>query len=447
MIPNAAASNVAHRRVLMIAHEFYPCSAIGCHRSGKFCKYLGLFGWDPVVLTARQHYAHGRFDPSLLQQLPENLPVRRTFYPDLESLRRAVRRVRSMFHRPQSSNGKPRGGVSAMVESRAGLARWMSVPDWAAYWLPWALYSGLAEARRSDAIYVTGPPHGAVVVGSVLARLSGRRLVIDLRDPWMLDKTLIYPTDWHWRLNRRLERWCFESAAAVICNTRPAMEAYRRLYADLPPERFKALPNGFDIPDFPPDNGLPPRRSHDEIRMSYVGSLYGGRDPRPLFRAVRNCVSSERGSGMKFRVQFWTGTDELARAYAKESGVEDIVDVHKLVPHREAIAAMRASDVLLVIGASDTDELHVPGKLFEYVYCRKPVLALVEQGAISDLIDEYNLGLWARPSDEDRLVSHLVTLHSHLSGGEAWPIRPEAFQDFDRRVQAGRLAAILGGQE
>ncbi len=434
------------QRVLMIAHEFYPCSAIGCHRSGKFCKYLGRYGWEPVVLTARQQYAHGRLDASLLRQLPDDLHVKRTFYPDLEGVRNAIRGARVMLRRPHSGNGRANGGVSSMVESRAGVARWMSVPDWAVYWLPWALYSGLAEARRSDAIYVTGPPHGAVVVGAVLARLSGRRLVIDLRDPWMLDKTLVYPTELHRGMNRRLERWCFASAATVICNTRPAMEAYRRLYPELPAEKFTTLPNGFDVTDFPADEGEVAPRVRNEIRMSYVGSLYGGRDPRPLFRAVRAATEPGRGAGMKFRIQFWTGTDELARAYAREAGVEDMVDVHKLVPHREAIAAMRASDVLLVIGASDTDELHVPGKLFEYVYCRKPVLALVEPGAISDLIDEYQLGLWARPADETRLVSHLANLHSHLANGDAWPIKPEAFQDFDRRIQAGRLAAILGGQ-
>jgi len=429
----------------MIAHEFYPCSAIGCHRSGKFCKYLHHFGWEPVVLTARQQYAHGRLDASLLGQLPEDLRVMRTYYPDLEAVRNAVRSVRRTLRSPHSGNGHAGSAVATMVEARAGVARWMSIPDWAVYWLPWAVAAGLPEARRSDAIYVTGPPHGAVVVGAVLARLSGRRLVIDLRDPWMLDKTLVYPTEWHRGMNRRLERWCFASASTVICNTRPAMDAYRRLYPELPPERFTTLPNGFDVSDFPLESPRGRRPEHDPIRMSYVGSLYGGRDPRPLFRAIRRCMDSERGAGMKFRVQFWTGTDELARAFAREACVEDLVDVHPLVPHREAIAAMRASDVLLVIGASNTDALHVPGKLFEYVYCRRPVLALVEPGAISELIDAYQLGLWARPADEEQLVRHLEALHAHLRDGSAWPVRPEAYSDFDRRMQAGRLAAILAG--
>lgn len=442
--PRIAAA-LAKRRVLMIAHEFYPCSAIGCHRSGKFCKYLGLYGWEPVVLTARQEFAHGRFDSTLLQQLPGGLCVKRTFYPDLESARKAVRAARDLLRHSHSGNGHAPGGVASMVESRAGFSRWMSIPDWAVFWLPWAVRAGLADARRCDAIYVTGPPHGAVVVGAVLARLSGRRLVIDLRDPWMLDKTLIYPTEWHRRMNRRLERWCFAAAATVICNTRPAMDAYRKLYPEFAPTKFITLPNGFDVTDFPADDNAAEPTRRAEIRMSYVGSLYGGRDPRPLFRAVRRCMDADATGEKRFRIQFWTGTADLARAYARESGVEDLVHVHRLVPHREAIAAMRASDVLLVIGASDTDELHVPGKLFEYVYCRKPVLALVEPGAISDLIDEYQLGLWTHPSDEARLVAHLSTLYAHLRGGEPWPIRPEAFRDFDRRMQAGQLAAILGG--
>ena len=106
---------------------------------------------------------------------------------------------------------------------------------------------------------------------------------------------------------------------------------------------------------------------------------------------------------------------------------------------------MMRSDVLLVFGAADTDELHVPGKLFEYVYCRKPTMALVESGAISRLIDEYNLGLWCTPGDEAALDAHLRRFAAWKAEGGPWRIRPQAFVDFDRRTQARQLADILGG--
>lgn len=429
------------RRVLMVAHEFYPSAAIGCHRSGKFCKYLPQYGWEPVVLTARQMIEQTRFDPTLLRQLPAEMSIIRTFYPDEAEIKRWVGQAGSLLRRGRAGgNGSPRSAT--VGGARMGISRWLSIPDWAIYWLPWAVGAGVSEARRADAIYATAPPHGSLVVAAVLARLTGRRLVLDLRDPWTLDRTLRYPTPRHRRLNERLERWCFETAAVVICNTPAATEAYRAAYRDLPRVRFVTLPNGFDRDDFPPEAVARPRAEDERLHLAYVGSLHGGRDPRPLLRAARRCMDAGWGS---YRLHFWSGTPDIVRAYVDQSGAEGLVENHGPVPHRQALQAMLDSDVLLVFGASDTDELHVPGKLFEYVYCRRPILALVEPGAISRLIDDYQLGRWARASDDEALVTHLRELHAVARGGRAWPVRAEAFADFDRRLQAGRLAALLGG--
>jgi len=39
------------RRVLIIASRFPPLASVGAIRIRKFVKYLGDFGWEPVVLT------------------------------------------------------------------------------------------------------------------------------------------------------------------------------------------------------------------------------------------------------------------------------------------------------------------------------------------------------------------------------------------------------------
>lgn len=431
------------KRVLMVAQQFYPCAAIGCHRTGKFCKYLPEFGWKASVLTVAKDYSNERYDPSLLKQLPADTEILRTFYPDEAVLRHLVR---SVLRRRPPTVASPAVSAPSANGSRPQipLIRWLAVPDWAVYWWPWAVSAGLRMARRADAIYATAPPHGSLVIAATLARLARRRLVLDLRDPWMLDRTLAYPTSAHRAANERLERWCFGIADRIVVNTVPARDAYRRLHPDLA-DRFVTVPNGYDRADF---DGLTPtaiaRRDPRAVTMAYVGNLHGERDPRPLLRAARQ-LQGESAGALRAEVHFWSATGELVASAIRDAGAEAIATLHDPVAHRDALGAMLGVDVLLVFGASDTDDLHVPGKLFEYIYCRKPILALVRRGAISDLIDEYRLGLWCAPDDTTTLAQHLRRLAEWRVSGTPWPFRPDVFTAFDRREQARQLAELLNG--
>jgi glycosyltransferase involved in cell wall biosynthesis len=365
-----------------------------------------------------------------------------SFYPDLERLAAALRRLR-----PRRASAPPEGWESPDVSAappRAGLQHWLSVPDWSVWWLPWVLARGLRLARGCDAVYVTAPPKGAVVAAAALARLARRPLLIDLRDPWFPDPSAVHATPLHRVADRGLERWCVATAASVILNTPRARDVYRRRFAEAPAGKFVAIPNGFDRDDYAPDSRLPGApRDASRIAVSYFGSLYFGRDPRPLLRAARRVQESRGADRPRLAIRFWTMNRAVASEAARAEGAEAVTEVRAPIPHRDALREMARSDVLLLIGSPATDELHVAGKLFEYVYCRKPILALVEEGAISDLIDRYRLGLWCSPRDEERIVAHLEALAAQVESGAPWPIAPEALRDFDRREQAGRLAQLL----
>ena len=79
-MPDPASLNTASRRlkrVLMIAYEFPPVGAGGVNRSLKFARYLPQFGWQPLVLTAKNPDGLGR-DATLLDELPDSVRVCRT---------------------------------------------------------------------------------------------------------------------------------------------------------------------------------------------------------------------------------------------------------------------------------------------------------------------------------------------------------------------------------
>jgi hypothetical protein len=64
-------------RVLLIAHHFPPSGGSGSNRALAFARYVGEYGWDPVVITPGTAWATNR-DDDLLRQLPEDVRVIRT---------------------------------------------------------------------------------------------------------------------------------------------------------------------------------------------------------------------------------------------------------------------------------------------------------------------------------------------------------------------------------
>src|SRR5687767_4502565 len=93
-------------KVLVVAYIFPPIGGSGVQRTVKFVKYLAEFGWQPVVLSV-SNPPLSEMDYSLLEELPDDLPVHRTPYLDLlGSLRKSARRLKLIGRRP-TARAKP----------------------------------------------------------------------------------------------------------------------------------------------------------------------------------------------------------------------------------------------------------------------------------------------------------------------------------------------------
>ena len=69
--------------------------------------------------------------------------------------------------------------------------------------------------------------------------------------------------------------------------------------------------------------------------------------------------------------------ESLVVPFAARHDVSHLVAVHPQVPYLEAIAIQHRADVLLLMQWDDPREQgNVPGKLFEYLGARRPILGL-----------------------------------------------------------------------
>ena len=115
------------------------------------------------------------------------------------------------------------------------------------------------------------------------------------------------------------------------------------------------------------------------------------------------------------------------------------------VPHREAIALTRSADLLFLPMYNVAPGMRaatVPGKTYEYLAARRPILAAVPAGDLRDILAEAGNAHLCAPDDVEGLAT---AIEAQLLNPEVVPAAaPDALLDrFERRRLTEKLASVL----
>lgn len=389
-------------------------------RALSFARYLPLFGWEPLILTAHPR-AYERSSHDLLVDVPPGAIVERAFALD------AARHL--------------------AVKGR--YAAFAARPDrWSTWWLgavPKAL--GMIRKYRPDAIWSTYPVATAHMIGHSVQRLSGLPWIADFRDPMAQDG---YPADPRtWQSFRRIEQRVMKRAACSVFVTDGAARMYRMRFPDVPDARMRVIENGYDEDIFAglEDAGektLP--LVPGAITLLHSGVVYPSeRDPTQLFRALRILLDARHlGPGeLRLRLRGPGHERHLAELIAR-SGVGDFVELAPPLPYRSALREMLHADGLLVLQASNCNE-QIPAKIYEYLRCRRPILALTDpDGDTAGLLRKAGICNVARLNSAQEIASALARFLDELRRGTASPPDETLVRAASRQERTRTLAELLG---
>jgi hypothetical protein len=222
---------------------------------------------------------HAENDESLLHSLPPDLRVERTYAPSwLWSLRNFGERIDERLRPKTQARGSR--GVAGLSEGHrlAGLFEsWADrfVPiDGDVFFVPYAaaMAARLVRDVRPDVVYVSGYPYSAFLVGAMMRLLFRVPLVCELRDPWTLNVQFEARHPSVMALERKLERWVFDTADRVIVTTDSVREAYERVYPHLPSGHIRRIYSSYDE-GLAPAGALPPLEG--PFTIAHFGSFYG----------------------------------------------------------------------------------------------------------------------------------------------------------------------------
>jgi glycosyltransferase involved in cell wall biosynthesis len=439
-------------KVLIVAYHFPPSAAVGALRPQKFAKYLPGFGWEPHVLTIHEKF-NEKLDPERLNDVKHVNILRTDFWRSPLSLFLDIKAKIKYKFQVMSVGGIPQEEIPRGFPTKKNfnvmfkhyLWEINTFPDASFYWTFPAVFAGFRLVRQKNisCIFATIPQPTAALVGYFISILTKTPLVLDFRDPWAGAR---FPGDWRSSVYDKLEAWVERlticRAFRVICTNDRFKNQLRENYPDLPPKKFITIANGYDAED---SVTLPELPQKERFVISYLGNFYMDRNPESFFLAVQAGLAdgSIPVNGLEIRLlgQVEYAGKSTTRELANACGLKDIVNIIGQVPHRTALQQMVESDLLLLLAPNQPNQ--IPGKAFEYIGARRPILALTEDGATADLIRETKAGLVVRQDDQVSILRALIEMIKTNRTEEEYWYQTLDIAKYGRRELTGDLAVVL----
>lgn len=434
------------KQVLFLSFPFPPAPSAGVFRTIRFLKFLHEFGWEPIVLTV-EHDENFPIDETLKNKLPA-LQVHRVPMPNSRILR--------TFHSTTSAGNEPERAASAkQIVRRLALpgkklaksikGRYTDIPDAMIRWAKKAYSKGLGIIKETDVqvLFSTAPPYSSHLLGCWLGRKTQIPLVLDFRDPWSHSPWAHFRSDHVAKRNQQMERMCIETAHKVIANTDRAKQEFVDFYGSEQAEKFCTIYNGFDPDELPNFQVEKAPTDSNRFTIRHVGKLYGHRDIRPFLKAIAEVNQKSNSIEICFEQIGHVSADYDLVQFTKDLNIDRLVAFTPQLSHEEALKKMASSDALLLL--QPEGRLQIPGKLFEMILFRKPILTLTGEGATRELAAKYRLGPIADAADEEQLSNALLSALGETAIDQT--DCEDVFHAFDGRNQTRELARIFDSAE
>ncbi|MCH8912784.1 MAG: glycosyltransferase, partial [Planctomycetes bacterium] len=124
--------------------------------------------------------------------------------------------------------------------------------------------------------------------------------------------------------------------------------------------------------------------------------------------------------------------------------LQHLVELVDYLPHQESVEQLRTADVLLLplhgLPPGQRSRI-VPGKTYEYLAARRPILACLPEGDARELIERSGNGWCADPCDEAAIADALASLYEEWERGDLDRLQiPSWLRNYERRQLTARLA-------
>ena len=422
------------KRVLVITYYWPPAGGPGVQRWLKFVTYFKEFGIDPIVfIPDNPHYPIT--DESIGSELPEGIQIIR--FPIKEPY--GFANLISKKKITQVSSGIITKRKQTVLEK---VLLWIRgnffIPDARIGWVKPSInfLRNFITDHHVEAIITSGPPHSLHLIGKSLKEETGIKWVADFRDPWT---TIHYHKSL--RLTKRaqkkhiaLESEVLTKADHVVVTSATTKKEFQKI-TQTP---IEVITNGYDSNDnFKLNLDI-------KFTLSHIGTLLSNRNPIVLWEALSELCSENPEFSKDLLIQLAGSVSDAILISIQKYGLMDQCIVLGYLSHQKAIQLQYNSQVLLLIEMNlpETKAI-IPGKLFEYLAAKRPILAIGPVDSdVEKIIEETNSGSYFDYSEKEKLKKQIGLFYSEYREGHL-TLNSKGLSKFSRKTLTSKMSDLI----
>lgn len=400
----------------------------------KFSKYLLAEGWQCVVYTPENPSV-----PSRDETLAEDVPA------EVEVIRRPIRELYGLYAAVSGKKGKsevnPINGREKNLRQKLMMVLRgnLFIPDPRVGWVRPSVKFLLAylEKHPVDVIVSTGPPHSMHLIAMRLARKTGIPWLADFRDPWT---RMFYFK--HMCLSRRaerrhaeLERQVLDSCDRVIAVSPLVREEFREMTST----PVELITNGYD-----PEDYSAPGKPDGFFNIVHTGLFASDGDPSALWEVLSGICRENSSFRERLRIRLCGKTDTEVICSMENAGLGGHVIDLGYVNHRTAVTEQINADLLLLPLRREPEyRATLPGKLFEYLASKRPILGIGQKdGAMARIIADCSAGSVCDWEEKAAMKDFVLRCWHLFEKGEAWT-GSDRIESYSRTATAAKMASVM----
>lgn len=426
-------------RVLIISYYWPPTGGSGVQRWVKFSKYLPAEGWQPVIYTPSNPEMI-TVDESLAAEVPAEVEVIRRKIFEPYGIWRAL---------SGNKGGSTKGEVNPINAGKKSFKQKLSIfirgnffiPDPRCLWVRPSVrfLKKYLKEHPVDAIVSTGPPHSMHLIARKLSLATGIPWVADFRDPWtrMFYFKHLGLTGRSERRHHKLEKQVLDDASVIVAVSPPVQRDFQSM-TDTP---VRLITNGYDESDY---ESCPEEATDGYFRISHTGLFAADGIPETLWLVLADKSEADEDFSNALRICLAGKTDSAVIHSIRMAGLgEKLVD-RGYQPHLEAVREQKRANILMLPLRMEPEYKSVlPGKLFEYLAARRPVLGIGQSnGAMAAILKECKAGTACDWDDYGGIKKFVDAAWDEFREGRD-DFKGEDISRFSRRRLSHEMASLL----
>lgn len=438
---------IVMKKVLIIAYYFPPLGWSGVQRTLKFVKYLRAFGWEPIVVTVGKT-KFSVLDKSLLEEIPQGIEMIRIddvkFKDITDEMKADMRKhIKNSFN--IISDEKLKIEYEKEIESIfEKLRSYFLLPDGNAAWANNVIEEISNKLNLADisVVYTTSGPYSTHLIGYYLKKEFNLPWVTDFRDEWTNNPYYNFNVkDIRYKIEQNLEQNLVDFSDKVITTTSMATDNYTKLF-NINKNKAVTITNGYDEEDF---ICLSKTVKSEKFNIISNGSFYLGRNPYTFLKAIENILRKNLIREKSLNIQFVGTIEDKIECNIEEFEMDDIVICEGYLPHIDSLnRANNANLLLLIVGKEDKVKSIFPGKIFEYIRMKKPILAISPKGGVVEkLLKETGCGINVEYDNIEEIENVILKFYYDWFNNKPLMVNEKKIKEYERKRLTEKLSNIF----